>query len=191
MLSKFIGLTSLGCLLSSCATATWVAPDAGSLPASLKVQMDVPSHDMSKYLRPDFPTDSVGMRDWSKPSIAKGLIKAARLDSIHWVDTLSVVQDSELIDGDKYLINKPVSCSDDSWVLTISRSNYYDQGSSSSLPALFVVGNYALFNCAKQKILAKGRVYSRTPFFNLKKSDWETGFTDFGAEIGKYLPRRK
>ncbi len=188
---RAVAMTMLGSLLFGCASTKWIAPDAGSMPASIEIRMALPKCYLPKYLVPNLPTDSTAMRDWMKPRIEVGLKKATKVDTVSWNDAIAVVSDSEEIDGKKYQIDRPNSLSGSGWLMTMSSCHYGEEyRQTGTLPALYISCNYAVFDRQKSKIVAKGKAYSRHPYFGLDSTSWIRASAEFGSEIGKQLPHR-
>lgn len=189
---RVVAMTMLGSLLFGCAGAKWVAPDAGPMPGSIQVRMGVPKCYLPDYLHPRLPTDTTAMRDWMKPRIEVGLKKATKVDTVSWNDAIDVVTDSEEIDGKKYQIDRPSSLSGSGWLMTMSSCLYGKEYQTDlrTLPALYISCNYAVFDRQKGTIVAKGKAYSRHPYFGLDSTAWARAVTEFGSEIGSKLPHR-
>lgn len=186
-----VAMTMLGSLLFGCASTKWIAPDAGSMPASIEIRMAHPNCYLPKYLVPKLPTDSTAMRDWMKPRFEAGLKKVTKVDTVSWNDTIAVVSDSEEIDGKKYQIDRPSSLSGPGWLMTMSDCHYGEEyRQTGTLPALYIGCNYAVFDRRKGKIVAKGTADSRHPYFGLDSTSWRRLSAEFGSEIGRQLPRR-
>lgn len=198
ILFAFIGLLGL----SGCATVStkWMAPDAGPMPKSLAVYIDPILVANPGDLRDDLPIDSSGVAAWMRNHLAAELNAGCGVDSIYWLDRLSLKTDTVKMGNQYVFFKRPVDTLPYQRVLVLSygstdrvkeiSSSTYNGMQMGSL-YLEMYTHYMLLDGRTNRDLAHGRVWSKSKFIlHMDETDWDKVAKGVSKQIATNLPKR-